>query len=94
MAYPDVIGSPLGTLPGVLTISNAPGLNDYFHGFTFGTSFQFRLVLDGPGIQTPDGISSVRVVWSGIVRRRRIRRFSNHRSYFVGTVDIDRLETP
>jgi hypothetical protein len=52
---PDVIGDVTGTLPGDVAIGNTPIFNDYFQPFTFGTSFQFQLTLDGPAITSPNG---------------------------------------
>ncbi|MBY0374134.1 MAG: NF038129 family PEP-CTERM protein [Bryobacteraceae bacterium] len=40
---PSTLGSVAGTLPGTVTLTNGAFLNDYYHGFTFGTSFQFVL---------------------------------------------------
>jgi hypothetical protein len=47
-----------GALPGGITINNTPGFNDYFQPFTFGTSFQFQLLLDGPAITSPNGTAT------------------------------------
>lgn len=41
------IGDVTGTLPGTVTIENSTGLNDYTEQFTFGSSFNFILDLQG-----------------------------------------------
>ena len=51
------IGDVTGTLPGTVTIENTDGLNLYTHEFLFGSSFAFLLTLDGPAINSPDGVS-------------------------------------
>lgn len=55
---PAVAGGVSGALPGAVTINNSTAFNDYFHAFTFGTSLQFILTLDGPAIQSPNGTST------------------------------------
>jgi len=55
---PAITGDVTGTLPGPVTIDNGTNFNDYFQPFTFGTSFQFQLLLDGPAIQSPNGIAT------------------------------------
>lgn len=55
---PSTIGGASGSLPGMVTIANSGALNDYFHSFTFGTSFQFLLTIDGPAIQSPNGTAT------------------------------------
>jgi len=42
---PFTVGDVSGALPGDVTIANTAALNDYFQPFTFGTSFQFQLLL-------------------------------------------------
>ena len=51
----DVTGGPL---PATVVIGNSTGFNDYFQGFLFGSSVQFRLTLDGPAITSPNGTST------------------------------------
>ena len=36
---------------------NDPTLNEYFQAITFGTAVKFALILSGPGLDTPDGVS-------------------------------------
>jgi hypothetical protein len=55
---PDITGDVTGALPGTVTIGNTTAFNDYFQPFTFGTSFQFQLLLDGPAINTPNGTAT------------------------------------
>jgi hypothetical protein len=55
---PSTIGDVTGTLPANVTIANTSTLNDYFQPFTFGTSFQFQLLLGGPAINSPNGTST------------------------------------
>jgi hypothetical protein len=51
----DVSGGPLG-MP--VTFDNLTPFNDYFEGFTFGSSLVFDIRLFGPAVNTPDGTSS------------------------------------
>ena len=51
------IGAVSGVLPGTVTIDNTDALNDYTHGFLFGSWFGFILVLDGPAIISPTDIA-------------------------------------
>jgi hypothetical protein len=55
---PNVNGGVTGTLPGTLTIDNSTAFNDYFEQFTFGSSFAFNLMLDGPALQIPNGTAN------------------------------------
>lgn len=55
---PSVLGGVTGSLPGTVDFTNASTPNDYFHSFTFGTSFQFTLTLDGPAVNAPNGTST------------------------------------
>lgn len=50
----DVAGGPL---PAALTFDNGSGFNDYFDGFTFGTTLTFSVRLYGPALSSPDGTS-------------------------------------
>ena len=51
----DVSGGPL---PTTLTFDNGSAFNDYFEGFTFGSSLTFNVRLYGPAVNSPDGIST------------------------------------
>jgi hypothetical protein len=51
-------GDVSGTLPGTVTFDNGTGFNDYFDGFTYGNSLSFDVVLSGPAINSPDGVST------------------------------------
>ena len=51
----DVSG---GSLPMPVTFDNLTPFNDYFQGFTFGSSLVFDIRLFGPAVNTPDGTSS------------------------------------
>jgi hypothetical protein len=51
-------GDVSGTLPGTVTFGNGSGFNDYFDGFTFGSTLTFQVSLFGPALTSPDGISS------------------------------------
>lgn len=55
-AFPT--GDITGTLPGTLTFDNSSGFNDYFEGFTFGTTLAFNVSLYGPALSSPDGVST------------------------------------
>jgi len=51
-------GDISGALPSTLTFDNGTAFNDYFEGFTFGTSLVFDVYLYGPALSSPDGTSS------------------------------------
>ena len=51
----DVSGGPL---PAALTFDNGTAFNDYFEGFTFGSSINFEVRLFGPAVNSPDGTSA------------------------------------
>ena len=55
---PATLGDVTGTLPATVRINNTTALNDYFHPFTYGASFQFQLLLGGPAIQSPNGTAT------------------------------------
>ena len=55
---PALTGDVSGTLPGTVTLDNGSGFNDYFEGFSFGTTLSFDLSLYGPALSSPDGIST------------------------------------
>ena len=54
----QVFGDVSGTLPGTLTFDNGAGLNDYFKGFTYGSSLSFDVKLAGPALSSPNGTST------------------------------------
>jgi len=54
---PVLTGDASGLLPGTLTLDNATFFNDYFQDFTFGSALSFDLLLNGPALSAPDGIS-------------------------------------
>jgi hypothetical protein len=51
-------GDVTGTLPGTLTFNNGMGFNDYFDGFTLGSTLSFQVSLFGPALSSPDGVST------------------------------------
>jgi hypothetical protein len=51
-------GDVAGTLPGMLNFNNGTAFNDYFEGFTYGSTLSFQVSLDGPALTSPDGVSS------------------------------------
>ena len=51
-------GDVTGALPGTLSFDNQTVFNDDFQAIVFGNSIQFDLVLSGPAVLTPDGIST------------------------------------
>jgi hypothetical protein len=51
-------GDVSGALPETLTFDNGTGFNDYFDGFTFGTTISFDVSLYGPALSSPDGVST------------------------------------
>ena len=55
---PELTGDASGALPGTLTFDNGSGFNDYFEGFTFGSTLSFDVSLYGPALSAPDGTST------------------------------------
>jgi hypothetical protein len=55
---PTLTGDVAGSLPATLTFDNGTGFDDYFEGFTFGTTLAFRVSLYGPALSSPDGVST------------------------------------
>jgi hypothetical protein len=47
-----------GPLPSALTFDNGSPFNDYFDGFTFGSTLHFEVSLSGPALNAPDGTST------------------------------------
>jgi hypothetical protein len=55
---PTLNGDVSGALPATRTVDNGTGFNDYFDGFTFGSTLSFDLSLFGPALSAPDLIST------------------------------------
>jgi len=55
---PCATGDVTGQLPATLTFDNGTAFNDYFDGFTFGSTLSFQVSLYGPALSSPDGIST------------------------------------
>jgi len=53
-----VIGDVTGTLPSTVSLNNTGALNDYFEGFTYGTTLQFSISLFGPALSSPNGVAT------------------------------------
>jgi hypothetical protein len=51
-------GDVTGALPGTVSFDNQTAFNDDFQAIDFGNTIQFELVLSGPAVLTPDGIST------------------------------------
>ncbi len=45
-------------MPSTLTFDNGTGFNDYFDGFTYGSTLSFDVSLYGPAFSSPDGVST------------------------------------
>ncbi|MDQ2843538.1 MAG: NF038129 family PEP-CTERM protein [Acidobacteriota bacterium] len=63
-AVGSLAGNPMsnghvnGTLPATLIFDNGTAFNDYFEGFTFGSTLSFNVSLYGPALSSPDGTST------------------------------------
>jgi hypothetical protein len=55
---PSLTGDVTGALPGTLTFDNGTGFNDYFEGFTYGTTLSFDVFLYGPALSSPNGTAT------------------------------------
>jgi PEP-CTERM motif len=55
---PFLTGDVSGALPTTLTFDNGAGYNDFFEGFTFGTTLSFEVSLYGPALSSPDQVST------------------------------------
>jgi hypothetical protein len=55
---PTLAGDVAGSLPATLTFDNGAGFNDYFEGFTFGSTLSFQVSLYGPALSSPNGVST------------------------------------
>ena len=58
IGLPALLGNVSGALPATVTFDNGSALNDYFQGFTFGSSFSFLLTFYGPAIDAPNGTAT------------------------------------
>ena len=71
------IGNVSGTLPGPVTFVNSAGLNEYFQGFTYASSFSFLLTLSGLALDNPNGTATAGtkfgVGYTTITRTRFLR---------------------
>jgi len=57
---PQLTGDVSGTLPSTVTFDNGTGYNDYFEGFTYGSTLSFDVSLYGPALSSPNGVSTSR----------------------------------
>ena len=55
---PALTGDVSGALPSAVTFDNGTGYNDYFEGFTYGSTLSFDVSLYGPALSSPDGVST------------------------------------
>ena len=55
---PSLTGDVSGALPGTLTFDNGTGFNDYFEGFTYGSTLSFDVMLYGPALSSPNGTAT------------------------------------
>jgi hypothetical protein len=55
---PELTGDVARALPSTLTFDNGTGFNDYFEGFTYGSTLSFDLTLYGPALSSPNGTSN------------------------------------
>lgn len=55
---PALTGDVSGVLPSTLTFDNGTVFNDYFEGFTYGSTLSFDVSLYGPALSSPDGVST------------------------------------
>ena len=51
-------GDVTGVLPAPLTFDNGTAFNDYFEGFTYGSTLSFQVSLYGPALTSPDGTAT------------------------------------
>jgi hypothetical protein len=51
-------GDVSGALPSIITFDNGTGYNDYFEGFTYGSTLSFDVSLYGPALSSPNGVST------------------------------------
>jgi hypothetical protein len=55
---PEMTGDVSGALPSIITFDNGTGYNDYFEGFTYGSTLSFDVSLYGPALSSPNGVST------------------------------------
>jgi hypothetical protein len=55
---PELNGDVNGALPSIVTLDNGTGYNDYFEGFTYGSTLSFDVSLYGPALSSPNGVST------------------------------------
>ncbi len=55
---PCGIGDVAGELPLTVTFDNGTAFNDYFDGFTYGSTLAFQVSLYGLALSSPDGLSN------------------------------------
>ena len=55
---PTLTGDVAGALPGTVNFDNGTAFNDYFEGFTYGSTLSFQVNLFGPALSSPDGTST------------------------------------
>jgi hypothetical protein len=55
---PSLTGDVSGALPATLTYDNGTQYNDFFEGFTYGTTLSFEVSLYGPALSSPDEVSA------------------------------------
>jgi PEP-CTERM motif len=55
---PMLTGDVSGALPGTVTFDNGMPFNDYFEGFTYGSTLSFQVSLYGLALSSPDGTST------------------------------------
>lgn len=58
LSGPTPTGDVSGTLPGTVLFDNGSAFNDYFTAFTYGTTLTFDVLLSGPALSSPDGVST------------------------------------
>jgi hypothetical protein len=54
----ELNGDVSGALPSTVTFDNGTGYNDYFEGFTYGSTLSFEVSLYGPALSSPNGVST------------------------------------
>jgi len=55
---PTLTGDISGALPSTVMFDNGTGFNDYFEGFTYGSTLLFDVSLFGPALTSPNGTST------------------------------------
>ena len=55
---PELTGDVSGALPSTVTFDNGTGYNDYFEGFTYGSTLSFDVSLYGSALSSPNGVST------------------------------------